>query len=180
MPGHSHAIPAHCTLHIAFSFTECTHLMMCDPQPFPQLSRKVCCALDTDTRQTFPGQQPTTTNNNHQQPPTTSNNQQQPPTQPTNQPNQTKPNQTKPNQTKPNQTKPTNNQQPTTNNHNNNNYTIWRGSVFNRRGASTRLWGVEACSLPSRRPNRIPAIPPYVVRTPYLRGAPTTEETVKL
>ena len=41
------------TLHIAFSFTDCTHLMMCDPQPFPQLSRKVCCALDADTRQTF-------------------------------------------------------------------------------------------------------------------------------
>ena len=29
---------------------------------------------------------------------------------------------------------------------------------FNRRGASTPLWGVEACSLPSRRPNPIPAI----------------------
>ena len=63
---------------------------------------------------------------------------------------------------------------------NNNNYTIWGGSVFNRRGASTPLWGVEACSHPSRRPNPIPAIPPYVVRTPHLHGAPTTEETVKL
>ena len=51
---------------------------------------------------------------------------------------------------------------------------------FNRRGASTPLWGVEACSPPSRRPNPIPAIPPYVVRTPHLHGAPTTEETVKL
>ena len=50
---------------------------------------------------------------------------------------------------------------------------------FNRRGASP-LWGVEACSLPSRRPNPIPASPPYVVRTPHLHGAPTTEETVKL
>ena len=51
---------------------------------------------------------------------------------------------------------------------------------FNRRGASTPLWGVETCSHPSRRPNPIPAIPPYVVRTPHLHGAPTTEETVKL
>ena len=41
---------------------------------------------------------------------------------------------------------------------------------FNRRGASTPLWGVEACSPPSRRPNPIPAIPPYVVRTPHLHG----------
>ena len=47
---------------------------------------------------------------------------------------------------------------------------------FNRRGASTPLWGVEACSHPSRRPNPIPAVPPYVVRTPHLHGAPTTEE----
>ena len=51
---------------------------------------------------------------------------------------------------------------------------------FNRRGASTPLWGVEACSPPSRRPNPIPAVPPYVVRTPHLHGALTTEETVKL
>ena len=47
---------------------------------------------------------------------------------------------------------------------------------FNRRGASTPLWGVKACSLPSKRPNPIPAIPPYVVRTPHLHGAPKTEE----
>ena len=51
---------------------------------------------------------------------------------------------------------------------------------FNRRGTPTPLWGVEACSHPSRRPNPIPAFPPYVVRTPHLHGAPTTEETVKL
>ena len=51
---------------------------------------------------------------------------------------------------------------------------------FNRRGACTPLWGVEACSPPSRRPNPIPALPPYVVRTPHLHGGPTTEETVKL
>ena len=48
---------------------------------------------------------------------------------------------------------------------------------FNRRGASAPRWGVEACSPPSRRPNPIPAIPPYVVKTPHLHGAPTTEET---
>ena len=51
---------------------------------------------------------------------------------------------------------------------------------FNRRGASTPLWRVESCSPPSRRPNPIPAIPPSVVRTPHLHGAPTTKETVKL
>ena len=38
---------------------------------------------------------------------------------------------------------------------------------FNCRGSSTPLWGVEACSHPSRRPNPIPAIPPYVVKTPH-------------
>ena len=63
--------------------------------------------------------------------------------------------------------------------HNNNNNTIWGGSVcFNRRGASTPLWGVETMLSPSRRPNPIPAIPPYVVKTPHLHGAPTLEETV--
>ena len=49
--------------------------------------------------------------------------------------------------------------------------------LFFNRGAYTPLWGVEAWSLPSRRPNPIPAIPPYVVKTPHLHGAPTTEET---
>ena len=48
---------------------------------------------------------------------------------------------------------------------------------MNRRGASTPLRGVESCSLPSSWPNPIPAIPPNVVRTPHLHGAPTTEET---
>ena len=62
----------------------------------------------------------------------------------------------------------------------NNNNTTWRGSVFYRRGASTPLWGVESCALPSGRPNPIPAIPLCVVRTPHLHGAPTTEETVEL
>ena len=55
--------------------------------------------------------------------------------------------------------------------------TIQSGRLrFNRRGASTPLWGVESCSLPSRRPNPIPPRPPYVVRAPHLHGAPTTEE----
>ena len=35
----------------------------------------------------------------------------------------------------------------------------------------------ESCSLSSGWPNPIPAIPPYVVKTPHLHGAPTTEET---
>ena len=48
---------------------------------------------------------------------------------------------------------------------------------FNKRGASTPLWRVEACSHPSRQPNPIPAIPPCVEKTPHLHGAPTTEET---
>ena len=48
---------------------------------------------------------------------------------------------------------------------------------LNRRGASTPLWRVEACSPPSKRPNPIPAIPLHVVRTPHLHGAPTAEET---
>ena len=39
---------------------------------------------------------------------------------------------------------------------NNNNNTIWRGP--------------ESRSLPSRWPNPIPAIPPYVVKTPHLHG----------
>ena len=47
----------------------------------------------------------------------------------------------------------------------------------NRRGASTPLWGVESSSLPSRWPNPIPLVPPYVVRTPHLHGVRTTEET---
>ena len=72
-----------------------------------------------------------------------------------------------------------NNNNTTTNNNNHNNNNLER-LRFNRRGASTPLWGVEACFFPSRRPNPIPAIPPYVVRTPQLHGAPTTEETVKL
>ena len=72
------------------------------------------------------------------------------------------------------------------NNTTNNNTTTqqqWHNLVrlhWNRRGASTPLWGVETCSHPSRRPNPIPAIPPFVVRTPHLHGAPTTEETVEV
>ena len=42
------------------------------------------------------------------------------------------------------------------------------------------LWRVELCSPPSRWPNPIPAIPPYVGKTPHLHGAPTTEEHLLL
>ena len=63
---------------------------------------------------------------------------------------------------------------------NNNNNTIWRGSVLTGEEPPLHSGELEACSHPSRRPNPIPAIPPYVVRTPHLHGAPTTEETVKL
>ena len=62
---------------------------------------------------------------------------------------------------------------------NNNKNTILERLRFNRRGASTPLWGVESCSIPRRWPTQSPAIPPYVVRTPHLHGAPTTEETSK-
>ena len=51
---------------------------------------------------------------------------------------------------------------------------------FNRRGASTPLWGVESCSSPTKWPNPIPATPLCVVRTPHLHGAPTTEETFRV
>ena len=64
--------------------------------------------------------------------------------------------------------------------HTNNNNTIWRGSVSTGEEPPPPLWEVKSCSALSRRPNPIPAIPPYVVRTPHLHGAPTTEETVKL
>ena len=47
IPGHPHAT---FVLHIVFSVTDCTHSIMRDRQPFPQLSRKVCCALDTETQ----------------------------------------------------------------------------------------------------------------------------------
>ena len=58
----------------------------------------------------------------------------------------------------------------------NNNNTIWRGFVSTGEEVPFPLWEVESCSHPSRRPNPIPAIPPYVVRTPHLHGAPTAVE----
>ena len=48
---------------------------------------------------------------------------------------------------------------------------------FDRRRASTPLWGVASCSPPNRWPHPIPAIPPYVVKRPHFHRAPTTEET---
>ena len=63
--------------------------------------------------------------------------------------------------------------------HNNNNNTIWGGSVLTGEGPPLHS-GELKHALPSWRPNPIPAIPPHVVRTPHLHGAPTTEETVEL
>ena len=63
---------------------------------------------------------------------------------------------------------------------NNNNNTIWEGSVLTGEEPPLHSGELKHAPLPSRRPNPIPAIPPYVVRTPHLHGAPTTEETVKL
>ena len=64
--------------------------------------------------------------------------------------------------------------------HSNNANPIWRGSVLQVEEPQPPLWRVESCSLPSRWPNFIPAFPPFVVRTPHLHGAPTTEETSKV
>ena len=44
-------------------------------------------------------------------------------------------------------------------NNNKNNNTIWGGSVFNRRGASTPLWGVDACSPPKQAAQPNPSYP---------------------
>ena len=63
---------------------------------------------------------------------------------------------------------------------NNNNNTIWGGSVLTGEEPPPHSGELKHALSPSRRPNPIPAIPPYVVRTPHLHGAPTTEETVKL
>ena len=48
---------------------------------------------------------------------------------------------------------------------------------FNRRGVITPLWGVESCTLPSRRSNSILTVPSFVVKTSDLHGVMTTEET---
>ena len=65
------------------------------------------------------------------------------------------------------------------NNNNNNNNTIWGGSVLTGEEPPPHSGELKHALSPNRRPNPIPAIPPYVVRTPHLHGAPTTEETVK-
>ena len=36
---------------------------------------------------------------------------------------------------------------------------------------------IQSSSLPGRWPDPILAVPPYIVRTPHLHGAPTTEDT---
>ena len=59
------------------------------------------------------------------------------------------------------------------------NNTIWGGSVLT--GEEPPPHSGSWSMLSSKQaPNPIPAIPPCVVRTPHLHGAPTTEETVKL
>ena len=138
---------------------------LCGACPRLRLARsEVSCLLRCmrcDHTHTFNSDHNNNNNNNNPQQPTTAHNSTQQPTTAHNSPQQ--------------HTTATQQQHSTT--HNN---TIWRGSVFNRRGASTPHWGVQSCPPPSRRPNPIPAIPPCVVRTPHLHGAPTTEETVKL
>ena len=66
------------------------------------------------------------------------------------------------------------------NNNNNNNNTIWGGSVSTGEEPPPHSGELKHALTQAGGPNPIPAIPPYVVRTPHLHGAPTTEETVKL
>ena len=63
---------------------------------------------------------------------------------------------------------------------NNNNNPIWGGSVFTGEVPPLHSGELNHVPLFGRWPNPIPAIPPYVVRTPHLHGAPTTAETVEL
>ena len=65
------------------------------------------------------------------------------------------------------------------NNSNNNNNHFIPGTLrfpcdlaFPPRGASTPLWGIQSCSLAATWHNPIPAIPPYVIKTPHMHGAP--------
>ena len=66
------------------------------------------------------------------------------------------------------------------NNNNNNNNTIWRGSVVTGEEPPPHSGELKHALPQAGGPNPIPAVQPYVVRTPHLHGAPTTEETVKL
>ena len=58
--------------------------------------------------------------------------------------------------------------------------TIWGGSVLTGEELPPHSGELKHALPQAGGPNPIPAIPPYVVRTPHLHGAPTTEETVKL
>ena len=61
--------------------------------------------------------------------------------------------------------------------HHNNNNTIWRGSVLTGEEPPPHS-GEEAHALSEvGGPTQPPAIPPHIVKTPHLHGAPTTEET---
>ena len=81
-------------------------------------------------------------------------------------------NQTTTNQTTTTATHNSNTQQQ----HNNNNNNNRRSSVLTGEELHPTLRSLLMLS-PKRVPNPIPAIPPHVVRTPHLHGAPTTEET---
>ena len=60
---------------------------------------------------------------------------------------------------------------------NNNKNTIWGGSVLTGEEPPPHSGELNhALSPVGGWPNPIPAIPPYVVRTPHLHGAPITEE----
>ena len=63
-------------------------------------------------------------------------------------------------------------------NNNNNNNSIWGGSVLT--GEEPPPHSGELKHALSLAGGPIPAIPPCVVRTPHLHGAPTAEETIKL
>ena len=78
-------------------------------------------------------------------------------------------------QTHPSKTRPKHQQKTKTKNKNNNNLETFR---FLPRGAATPLRGVESCSLcPVSGQHQTQLSLPFVIRTPHLHGAPTTEET---
>ena len=60
---------------------------------------------------------------------------------------------------------------------NKNNNTIWGGSVLTGEEPPPHSGELKHALSQAGGPT---AIPPYVVRTPHLHGAPTTKETVKL
>ena len=70
------------------------------------------------------------------------------------------------------------------NNNNNNNFILGTSRFlaamrFNRQELPPHFGGMHSCSQPGTCNNPIPAIPPYVIRTPHIHGKPTMEETIK-